>query len=123
MEEKSVFLEREGYTPKNKVLDFLIIAQDFDYSLKDISKHSKISYPCMKQLKKELLNDKWIILTRRVGKAQMYKLNAKNKKVQKFIDFFWAVVNEEVEKHLSLDKFHAHYSTDPNAVSVSASHI
>jgi hypothetical protein len=54
MTEKSVFLELEGYTPKNKVLDFLIIAQDFDYSLKDIAKYSKVSYPCIKQLKKEL---------------------------------------------------------------------
>lgn len=57
MEPKSVFLEREGYTPKNKVLDFLIIAQDYDYSLKDIAKYSKISCPCMKQLKKELIVD------------------------------------------------------------------
>src|SRR3989338_6371996 len=102
MKEKSVFLEREGYTPKNKVLDFLIIAQDFDYSLKDISKFSKVSYPCIKQLKKELVKDKWINLTRKVGKAQMYKLNLKNKKVQKFVDFFWAVVTEEVEKNLGI---------------------
>jgi hypothetical protein len=104
MKEKSAFLEREGYAPKNRVLDFLIIAQDFDYSLKDIAKYSKISYPCIKQLKKELLNDKWINLTRKVGKAQMYKLNLKNSKVQRFIDFYWAVVNEEVEKNLGIKK-------------------
>ena len=103
MKEKSVFLEREGYTPKNKVLDFLIVAQDFDYSLKDIAKYSKISYPCMKQLKKELVKDKWVTFTRKVGKAQMYKLNIKNKKVQKFVDFFWAVVSEEVEKDLGIE--------------------
>jgi len=102
MKEKSVFLEREGYSPKNKVLDFLIVAQDFDYSLKDIAKHSDVSYPCIKQLKKELVKDKWITLTRRVGNAQMYKLNLKNKKVQKFVDFFWAVVNEEVEGELGI---------------------
>lgn len=102
MKEKSVFLEREGYTTKNKVLDFLIVAQDFDYSLKDIATYSKISYPCIKQLKKELVKDKWINLTRMVGKAQMYKLNLKNKKVQKFIDFYWAVVNEEVDKSLGI---------------------
>lgn len=102
MKEKSAFLEREGYTPKNKVLDFLIVAQDFDYSLKDIAKYSNVSYPCIKQLKKELVKDKWITLTRKVGKSQMYKLNLKNKKVQKFIDFFWAVVNEVVEKELGI---------------------
>ena len=102
MKEKSAFLEREGYTPKNKVLDFLIIAQDFDYSLKDIAKYSDVSYPCIKQLKKVLVKDKWITLTRKVGKAQMYKLNLKNKKVQKFVDFFWAVVSEVVERELGI---------------------
>ena len=126
MKERSVFLEREGYTPKNKVLDFLIIAQDFDYSLKDIAKYSKVSYPCIKQLKKELVKDKWITLTRKVGKAQMYKLNLKNKKVQKFVDFFWAVVGEEVESELGIrDKANIHEEGDKFAapVAVSAKHI
>lgn len=122
MEERSVFLEREGYTPKNKVLDFLIISSDFDYSLKDIANYSKVSYPCMKQLKKELIKDKWIILTRKVGKAQMYKLNLKNKKVQKFVDFFWAVVNEEVEKELGIKEEKTNYETCP-AIPVSAKNI
>ena len=119
MKEKSVFLETEGYTPKNKVLDFLIVTQDFDYSLKDIAKYSKVSYPCIKQLKKELVKDKWINLIRKVGKAQMYKLNLKNKKVQKFIEFYWAVVNEGVEKELGINnKVHESYrSNAPLAVS------
>lgn len=102
--EKSIFLEKEGYTPKNKVIDFLIVASDFDYSLKEIAKYSHISYPCMKQLKKELIKDKWIILTRKVGKAQMYKLNLRSTKVKKFIDFFWAVIIEEVEKQQGIGK-------------------
>jgi len=97
MKEKSVFLEMEGYSPKNKVLDFLIIAQDFDYSLKDIARYSKISYPCIKQLKKELVKDEWITLMRKVGKAQMYKLNVKNPVVKKFIDFYWAVIENEIK--------------------------
>lgn len=114
-------MEREGYTPKNKVLDFLIIAQDFDYSLKDIAKYSKISYPCIKQLKKELVKDKWITLTRKVGKAQMYKLNLKNKKVQKFIDFYWAVVNEGVEKELDIKDNKTHEEGYRSAVPVAIS--
>ena len=122
MKEKSVFLEREGYTPKNKVLDFLIIAQDFDYSLKDIAKHSKVSYPCIKQLKKELAKDKWITLIRKVGKAQMYKLNLKNKKVRKFVDFYWAVVNEEVENELGIKQEKTDYATSQSAMPVSAKH-
>ena len=95
---KSVFLEREGATIRNRVLDFLIVHQEFDYSLKDISRYSKVSYPAMKLLKKELLDNKWIVMTRTVGKAKMFKLNVNNKKVSKFIDFFWTVVNEEIEQ-------------------------
>ena len=126
MKEKSVFLEREGYTPKNKVLDFLIVAQEFDYSLKDIARYSNVSYPCIKQLKKELVKDKWINLTRKVGKAQMYKLNIKNKKVQKFVDFFWAVVNEEVEKVLGIDdksEIHEEGYKSSAPIAVSAKHV
>jgi len=121
--EKSVFLEKEGYTPKNKVLDFLIVAQEFDYSLKDIARYAGISYPCMKQLKKELTRDKWIILTRKVGKAQMYKLNLKSKKVQKFIEFFWSVVNEEVNKHLGIEEERVSSLSGPVAVPVSARNV
>jgi len=94
---QSLFLNREGSTVKNKVLDFLIVHQEFDYSLKDVAKYSEVSYPALKQLKKDLLTSKWIVLTRTVGKAQMYKLNITNKKVSKFVEFFWSVVNEEIE--------------------------
>ena len=119
MKEKSIFLEKEGFTPKNKLLDFLIVAQDFDYSLKDISKYADISYPCMKQLKKELIKDKWIFLTRKVGKAQMYKLNLKSKKVKKFIEFYWSVVNEEVDKQLGIEE--ERVSSESGVVAIAAS--
>lgn len=125
MKERSVFLEREGYIPKNKVLDFLIVAQDFDYSLKEIAKHSNVSYPCIKQLKKELVKNKWITLTRKVGKAQMYKLNVKNPIVKKFIDYYWAVVEYVVEEELGIKskaKIHEEGYRSVAPLAVSAKH-
>ena len=117
MKEMSVFLEREGYSPKNKVLDFLIVAQDFDYSLKEIAKYSNVSYPCIKQLKKELIKGKWITLTRKIGKAQMYKLNIKNLVVKKFMDYYWAVVESVVEKELGIKaKIHEEDFKSPSSV-------
>jgi len=92
---KSIFLNKEGASPKNRILDFLIVYQEFDYSLKDIAKFSKVSYSSMKTLKNELIRDKWIVLTRTVGKAQMYKLNLNNKKVSTFVDFYWSVIESE----------------------------
>jgi hypothetical protein len=92
---KSIFLNKEGASLKNRILDFLIVYQEFDYSLKDIAKFSKVSYSSMKTLKNELIRDKWIVLTRTVGKAQMYKLNLNNKKVSTFVDFYWSVIESE----------------------------
>ena len=126
MKERSVFLEREGYTPKNKVLDFLIVAQDFDYSLKEIAKHSNVSYPYIKQLKKELAKNKWITLTRKVGKAQMYKLNVKNSIVKKFIDYYWAVVESVVEEELGIKSkanIHEEEYRSVAPLAVSAKHV
>jgi hypothetical protein len=45
----------------------------------------------------------------------------KNKKVQKFVDFFWAVVTEEVEKNLGINgKTHEENYRSAVPVSVSA---
>jgi hypothetical protein len=78
----------------------------------------------MKKLKKELVKTRWIIQTRKVGRAQMYKLNLKSKKVQKFIDFFWSVVNEEVDKQLGKEEKSVSFTSSRSvSLPVSAQHI
>jgi len=99
---KSIFLKKQGSTPKNKVLDFLITYSDLDYSLKEISRYSGAGYSTVKILIKKLVKDKWVIQTRKISKIKLYKLNTNNSKVKKFIEFFWEVVNEEVEKQLGI---------------------
>jgi hypothetical protein len=116
---KSIFLNKEGASPKNRILDFLIVYQEFDYSLKDIAKFSKVSYSSMKTLKNELIRDKWIVLTRTVGKAQMYKLNLNNKKVSKFIEFYWSVIEAETDPTPKSD----YTSSGRTGVSVSAKNL
>ena len=94
----SIFLKKQGGTPLNKMLDFLIIHQEFDYSLKDIAEHSGVGYSTLKKMKKKLIQNGWIIYTRNVGIAKMYKLNRNNSMVVAFIPFYRAVVDAEVEK-------------------------
>lgn len=48
----------------------------------------------------------------------MYKLNIKSKKVQKFIEFYWSVINEEVEKQLDIKEVKS--VSGPASASVSA---
>ena len=47
---KSIFLKKQGESPKNKVLDFLITYSDLDYSLKEISRYSGAGYSTVKIL-------------------------------------------------------------------------
>ncbi|MFH1316524.1 MAG: hypothetical protein ABII01_03335 [Candidatus Woesearchaeota archaeon] len=93
---KSIFLKKQEETPKNKVLDFLITNSELDYSLKEISRYSGAGYSTVKLLMKKLLKDKWVIVTRRISKIKLYKLNVNNPAVKKFIDFYWAVIEEEI---------------------------
>ena len=117
---KSVFLQEEGNTPKNRIWGFLIIHSEYDYSMKDIARYSKVGYTTLKELWKELKEKKVVVQTRVVGKAKMYKLNLKNPVVTKFIDYYWAVVDSVVrrENKIKDEEGHHHTSQVPVPVSV-----
>ena len=95
---KSVFLQEEGDTPKNRIWSFLIVHSEYDYSMKDIARYSKTGYTTLKEIWKEFKEKKIVVRTRDVGKAKMYRLNLKNPVVNKFIDYYWAVVDDVVRR-------------------------
>ena len=47
-EDKSVFLEIFGDSPILRVLDFLVVNEEFDYSMTDIAKLSGVGYSTLK---------------------------------------------------------------------------
>ena len=105
---KSLFLKKQGSNPKNKVLDFLITYSELDYSLKEIANHSEAGYSTVKILIKKLVNDRWIIPTRKISKIKLYKLNVNNPEVKKFIDFYWEVIENEIkgkDKEISREEY------------------
>ncbi|MAG61811.1 hypothetical protein CMI43_03280 [Candidatus Pacearchaeota archaeon] len=90
---KSIFLKKQGESPKNKVLDFLITNSELDYSLKEIANYSGAGYSTIKILIKKLVKGKWIIPTRKISKVILYKLNTENPEVKIFIEFYWKVIS------------------------------
>ena len=121
---KSIFLKKQGASPKNKVLDFLITNSELDYSLKEIAEYSGAGYSTIKLLIKKLVKDKWIIPTRKISKIILYKLNTENTEVKIFIEFYWKVIENELgikeKKKLKED----HTSSSPVSVgSVSARNV
>ncbi len=104
MSEKTIFLELFGENPTLKVLDFLIVNDDFDYSMTDIATNSGIGYSTLKSLWNSLELNNIVKLTRVVGKAKMYRLDSSNNIVQKFKKLYWettkTVVHSKIKKEI-----------------------
>ena len=122
--EKSVFLQEEGNTPKNRIWSFLIVHSEYDYSMKEIARHSGVGYTTLKGIWKVFKEKKVVVQTRVVGKAKMYRLNLKNSVVNKFIDYYWAVVDSVVKRENNIeDKESLSHSSSVGPIPASARNI
>ncbi len=102
MAEKSSFRLVFGDAPIVKVLDFLIGNQEFDYSLTDIAKGAEIAWSTLHECWPELERIGVIKKTRRIGRAELYKLNLENPLVKKLVELDMFIskqfIAEELEK-------------------------
>lgn len=94
--DKSVFLEKFGDTPRLRVLDFLIGNHFFDFPMTEIARESSISYNSLKIFFSQMVKDGFIIKTRKVGKADFYKLNTQNLFVKLLIKLDWLLTEKAV---------------------------
>ncbi len=100
MENKTIFLNIFGDSPVLRVMDFLIVNEDFDYSMTDIADLSKVGYSTLKLFWQRLENEGIIIKTRTVGKAKMYRLNVANPVIKRFRDLYWETTKHHVHKKM-----------------------
>jgi len=99
-EKLSTFLKIFGDSPVLRVLDFLIIHEEFDYSMTDISKMAGVGYSTLKLFWPQLEKNKIVALTRCVGKAKMYRLNLNSQVVKSFKEFYWNVTKHKTRQVL-----------------------
>jgi len=85
--EDYILIKVLGDYPLIRILNHLLIFREFDYSLTDIAKESEVAWSTLNLLWPELEKKQLVIFTRNVGRAKMYKLNAKNKVVQDLMNF------------------------------------
>ncbi len=98
MQQKTIFLNILGNSPILRVLDFLIVNEDFDYSMTDIAKLSDVGYSTLKLFWQRLEDAKIIVQTRIVGKAKMYRLNQTNPITKKLRALYWETTKKQVHK-------------------------
>ena len=102
MEDKSSFRVVFGDTPIVKVIDFFIENREFDYSLTDIAKNSDIGWSTLHLFWNKLVEIGIVTKTRRIGRAELYKLNVGSPLVKKLIeldkDISKKLINEELNR-------------------------
>ena len=99
-ETKSIFLEVMGDYPINRILDFLIVFNKFDYCKKDIAKKSHVSYATLKYIWSELEKNNLVQMTRQIGKAKMYTLNHKNAIVMQIKKTYWLITKSTLKEEI-----------------------
>src|SRR3989344_6341931 len=102
--EKSVFMEYFGNYPLIKVLDFLILGRDMDYSLTEIAKNAGVGWTAFSELWPQLVEKQIVLFTRQVGNAKLFRLNIKNAWVKELIKMDNIITRLETEKVLSEDQ-------------------
>lgn len=95
-------------TAPAKILDFLTVFRDYDYSKMDIAKNSGVSFRhALREIEKlERLN--LIKQTRTVGHAQMYKLNTDNSATQHLSKLALQLASTEVDHELARQEKEQH---------------
>ena len=84
--EKSAFIRVFGDSPVVRIIDFLLAERGlYDYTLKDIAENSRVSFVTLHGIFPRLEKIGIVRMTRRIGKAKLYRLNEKNVLVQKLI--------------------------------------
>ena len=97
-DEKTIFRELLGDTPKIRVLEYLMEGRELDHSLIDIAEGSGINRVTLFRLWPQIEKNKIVVFTRNIGNAKMFKLNSKNHFVKNILEFFDKIVNEEFKK-------------------------
>jgi len=102
MKHKASFRIVFGHSPIVKVLDFFLDNREFDYSLTDIAKNSDIGWSTLHGFWKDFVKLGIVAKTRRIGRAELYKLNLNSPLVKKLIDLDMDIskkmINEEIDK-------------------------
>ena len=99
----STFLEVMGPTPINKIIDFLITNEDFDFTLKEIAERSYVGYATIKRIWEHFTKANLVKPTRKVSKAIFYKYNSENELAKRIKSFYLDIVFTKLEEEITIE--------------------
>jgi len=100
MNDKTILVETFGNSPIIKIIDFFIDNPLFDYSKEELIKHLGISKITFYKYFSILEINGVVEVTRKVGKAKMYKLNERSEVTKKIKELVWVLGIKAAEKSI-----------------------
>ena len=97
MKNPTVFREFIGDSPTTRLLEFLIEGRFFDYTLTELAEKSGISWKTLHRIFPNFIKAGIVKKTREVGRAKLYTLNTKNPRVEKLIELFDKLLEEDTK--------------------------
>ncbi len=104
MEDQTLLLKHFGDTPILRVIDFFIENPLFDYSREEILANLSIARKTLFKIWCVLEESGIVVMTRKVGKAKMYRLNRESEVVKKLIELDMALGKQAMMKAVEADK-------------------
>ena len=111
MEYKSSFRLVFGSSPIVKVIDFFLDNREFDYSLTDIAKNSDIGWSTLHGFWKDIVKLGIVAKTRRIGRAELYKLNMGSPLVKKLVDLDKDISKRLIQEDINRQKLKVKIAT------------
>lgn len=101
---KPIFIRILGDTPKIRILNYLIKVRGIDFSMSDIARNSNVGWATLSRMWKEFVELKVVIITRKVGRAKLYKLNEENPAVVELVEVYKKLLMLETSKYFFRQK-------------------
>ena len=98
MKEESIFVEYFGDSPLVRIINFLILGKDFDYSMTEIADGANVGWTSFTRAWKRLLEKNVVVHTRNIGKAKLFKLNTADPTIKRLVQLHWEIIKEETNK-------------------------
>ena len=94
----NTFLKTIGDSPHSRVLKFLIIGRNFEYSLSDLARDSGVGWATLYKLFPTFEKQQLIVRTRTVGRSKLFKLNQENEDVKQLVKLYHSIMSQELDE-------------------------
>jgi DNA-binding IclR family transcriptional regulator len=93
------FCKLFGDNPRNRIMEFYLEMPHTDFTIGDVAKDLGLNRATTYNTMEEMIEEKFVIQTRKVSGGQLYKLNTEKKEVKMLLKIFDTILNGIVEEY------------------------